>query len=85
MFIYYFLIVVLGSNPILFTSLYLGCPPCGNLVHYVGIFNVFIAGSSPKGDMFFLTLLFLQSRRLDIETHLLIRLPFLPFRFLASS
>ena len=53
MFIYCFLIVVLGSNPILFTSLYLGCPPWANLVHYVGIFNVFIAGSSPKGDIFF--------------------------------
>ena len=59
MLIYYLLLVVLGFNPILFIGLYLGSPPCGSFVHYVGVFNVFYCRfESEGGHSFFLTLLF---------------------------
>ena len=47
-------------------------------MYFTLILGDVVAGSSPKGDMFFLTVFLLQSRRLDIEMHFINSFTFSP-------
>ena len=47
-------------------------------MYFTLILGDVVAGSSPKGDMVFLTVFLLQSRRLDIETHFINLFTFSP-------
>ena len=50
MYIYYSFTCCFGfQSHFIFSSLYLGSPPCGSFVHYVGVFNVFYCRFESEG------------------------------------